>query len=190
MRQVIIIHGLPDKDEYYGGVWPSPSNSHWIPWIQKQLNKKDFSSQALEMPKPFFPNYEEWSDVFSQMKISHETILIGHSCGAGFLVRYLSENISISPKQVILVAPWIDTDNYLRDQENTFFDFKIDSDISNRTEVHIMVSSDDDQYIHDSVDSINSSISRIIMHKFTDKGHFTEPGLGSKEFPELLEILT
>lgn len=189
MKQVIIIHGLPDKEEYYGDEWPSPSNAHWIPWIQKQLNKKDIISQALEMPKPYFPDYQEWSEVFSQMKISTETILVGHSCGAGFLVRYLSEHIDIFPGKVILIAPWIDTDNYLRDQGNMFFDFKFDSNISNRTELHIMISSDDEQYIHDSVEQINSEIPGIIMHKFTDKGHFTEPDLGTKEFPELLQIL-
>lgn len=189
MKQVIIIHGLTDEEEFYSDGYLSPSNAHWIPWVQKQLNKKDVLSQALEMPKPYFPDYKDWSEVFSQIKISKETILIGHSCGAGFLVRYLSEHPEIIPEKVILIAPWIDTDNYLRDQGNTFFDFNINSSISHRTKVHIMISSDDEQYIHDSVKIITTEISGISMHEFSDKGHFTEPDLKGKEFPELLEVL-
>jgi len=189
MKQVIIIHGLPDEEEFYGDVWPSPSNAHWIPWIQKQLNKKDITSQALEMPKPYFPDYKEWSDVFSQMKISNETVLVGHSCGAGFLLRYLSENSSVNPKRVVLVAPWTDMESYLRDQGNDFFDFELGKELGNRTEVHVFISSDDDRSMLDTVNKLKAEVQNIIYHEFTDKGHFTEPDLGTKEFPELLEIL-
>lgn len=191
MKQVIIIHGLPSKEEFYDSRYPSPSNSHWIPWIQKQLNKQNILSQALEMPEPYFPDYQKWSEVFSQMKISNETILVGHSCGAGFLVRYLSEHLKVTPKKVILVAPWIDpgNDNYLRSQGNNFFDFSMDKNLAKRSEVHIIFSTDDEKYILESVEEIKSEISGIHYHEFTNKGHFTEPDLGSKEFPELVELI-
>jgi predicted alpha/beta hydrolase family esterase len=189
MKQTIIIHGLPDKEEFYGDEHPSPSNAHWIPWIQKQLNKKDITSQALEMPKPYFPDYQEWSDVFSQMKISNETILVGHSCGGGFLLRYLSENSEIKPKRIVLIVPWIDLEKYLGDQGNGFFDFELDKDLGNRTEIHVFISSDDNQNIINTVDKIKSEIPNVIYHEFTDKKHFTKRHLGTEEFPELLEAL-
>jgi predicted alpha/beta hydrolase family esterase len=189
MKQVIIIHGLPDEEEFYGNEHPSPSNAHWIPWLQKQLNKKDMLSQALEMPKPYFPNYKDWADVFSQMKISNETILIGHSCGAGFLMKYLSEHSNVNPKQVVLIAPWMDAENYLGEQGNNFFDFELDKNLGNKSEVHVFISSDDEDSILDAVKKIRTEMPNVVYHEFTDKKHFTKNHLGIEEFPELLEVL-
>jgi len=44
------------------------------------------------MPEPYSPDYAKWCSVFKQFVIDSDTQLIGHSCGAGFLLRYLSEN--------------------------------------------------------------------------------------------------
>lgn len=184
MKQVIIIHGLPGKEEYYGDEWLSPSNAHWIPWIQKQLNKKDIISQALEMPKPYDPIYSEWIEVFEQMKISNETTLIGHSCGGGFLLRYLSEHSNVKPGKVILVAPWLDTGNELT---TDFFKFEFDKELSNRTQLHIFVSSDDTENL-DSFKIVKRNLPNAIYHEFTDKGHFDGHG-PEKSIPELLEVL-
>lgn len=189
MKQTIIIHGMPDKEEYYSYDKPSSSNKHWFPWLQKELAVRDEISQALEMPKPYFPIYKDYCEVFEQMKISKETTLIGHSCGAGFLLRYLSEHSNVKPKQVILVAPWIDTGNYLRDQGGTFFDFEMDRELGNRTRIHVFISSDDDRPMLNTVNKIKVEISNINYHEFTDKGHFTKTDLGTEKFPELLEVI-
>ncbi len=189
MKQTIIIHGMPDKEEYYSYTKPSSSNKHWLPWLQKELAVRDEISQALEMPKPYFPIYKDYVEVFEQMKISNETTLIGHSCGAGFLIRYLSENPNIKPKRVVLVAPWIDLENYLRDQGGTFFDFELDKDLGTRIETHVFISSDDDQAMLDTVNKLKLEVPNIIYHEFTDKGHFTKGDLGTEEFPELLKVL-
>jgi hypothetical protein len=52
-----------------------------------------------------------------------------------------------------------------------------------------MYSSDDNESILDSVKLIREKIPNINVIEFSDKGHFTEPDLKSKEFPELLEII-
>lgn len=189
MKQTIIIHGMPGKEEYFGSDMPSPSNAHWIPWVQKELSKKNEISQALEMPKPYFPIYKDYREVFEQMKISNETTLIGHSCGAGFLIRYLSENANVKPKRVVLVAPWIDLERYLVDQGNNFFNFELDKELGNRLKVHVLISSDDDQAMLDTVNKLKAEVPHIMYHEFADKGHFTKGDLGTEEFPELLEIL-
>lgn len=191
MKQVILIHGMPDKEEVIGDVWPSPSNAHWLPWIQKQLTRKDIACQALEMPQSYDPVYEHWSDVLDQMSISNETILVGHSCGAGFLVRYFSERPSLAPKKIILVAPWIDTEGFLQEmnsQSLRFFDFTIDPCLHERTQIHCVYSTDDAETLG-SVMELQKSFPGMLMHTFADKGHFTEPDLGTKEFPELLDII-
>lgn len=192
MKQVILIHGLPSKEEVIvNDTMPSPSNAHWFPWIQKQLAKEDLLSQSLEMPHSYNPSYIDHSKVLEQMDISNETILVGHSCGGGFLVRYFSEHKELAPKKLILVAPWIDLEGYLKELDATsnFFDFEIDSTITTRTEVHCIYSTDDDKDILESVKKIEEKMPHIIMHKFTDKGHFIDSSLGTKEFPELLDLL-
>lgn len=102
MKQVILIHGLPKEKEVLGDTWPSPSNSHWFPWIQKQLTRQDILCQTLEMPKSYNPTYSDHERVLNQMEISDETILVGHSCGGGFLLRYFSEHKELTPKKLFL----------------------------------------------------------------------------------------
>ncbi|HEU5004853.1 MAG TPA: hypothetical protein VFT49_02075 [Candidatus Saccharimonadales bacterium] len=41
MKRAIILHGRPAKKDYYGDKWPSESNSHWLPWLQKQFMRRD-----------------------------------------------------------------------------------------------------------------------------------------------------
>lgn len=191
MKQVILIHGLPDKEEVINDVWPSPSNGHWFPWIQKQLTRLDILCQTLEMPRSYDPIYKEHEKVLNQMEISNDTTLVGHSCGGGFLLRYLSENKDIKPKKVILVAPWLDPENYLKElnPDSDYFNFTIDKDLIKRTPIVCMYSTDDEKFILDSVERIKSEIPEMKLEVFTDKGHFTEPDLGTKEFPELLEVI-
>lgn len=191
MKQVILIHGLPAKEEVLGDVWPSPSNAHWFPWIQKQLTRQDILCQALEMPRSYNPIYKDHERVLNQMEIGDDTILVGHSCGGGFLLRYLSEHKDLKPKKVILVAPWLDFEKYLKElnPDSDYFDFSVDTTISERTDLYCMYSTDDDDSILDSVKMIREKMSNMHLVEFSDKGHFTEPDLGSKEFPELLEII-
>lgn len=192
MKHVLLIHGLPNKDEVLGDVWPSPSNAHWFPWVQKQLTRQGILCQTLEMPRSYNPVYKEQERVLNQMEISEETTLVGHSCGGGFLIRYLSEHTDIKPKKVILVAPWLDLEHYLKElnPESDYFDFTIDAHLAERTQLVCMYSTDDDAFILNTVDTIKQEIPNVEYKVFSDKGHFTEPDLGTKEFPELLsEIL-
>ena len=188
MNQVILIHGAPEKEEYLGeGGWPSPSNAHWIPWVQTQLSYKEVLSQAPEMPQPYEPSYTKWCEVFEQFKISDETTLVGHSCGGGFLLRYLSEHPAITPKRVILVAPWLDPEPHELEEGNDFFHFEIDPTLTSRTDLHIMYSTDDYPPCVKSAEIIKNALPHITIHEFQSNGHFTEPDLGTKAFPELLE---
>jgi len=92
MRQVILIPGMPDEKDYKEDVWPAGSNAHWFAWVQKQLSRQDILCQSLEMPHPYNPTHKDHCFVMNQVTIHEETVLVGHSLGAGFLLRYLSEN--------------------------------------------------------------------------------------------------
>jgi uncharacterized protein len=184
MKRAIIIHGMPDKESYYGLEGDAESNCHWLPWLQKQLIVKDILAQTPEMPEPYTPNYEKWCSVFNQFVVDEETGLIGHSCGAGFLLRWLSENKQKVGK-VVLVAPWIDPTNELGD-DNSFFSFEIDPELAQRTNgVHVFNSSNDDDVIHQSVEQILQKLPTAQLIEIENKGHFTLSGMGTREFSEL-----
>jgi predicted alpha/beta hydrolase family esterase len=182
MKNTIIIHGAPEKSEYRDVNTPSPSNSIWIPWLQKHLALRDEISVALEMPRPYDGIYSEWVEVISSYKINSETVLIGHSCGAGFLLRYLSENQNLQPAKVIFIAPWLDPEPH--ELTTPFFDFKIDTTLAERTDLLIFMSSDDLEGCLKSFEIIKSELPNAHYYEFTDKDHFCTP-----ELPELLELL-
>jgi predicted alpha/beta hydrolase family esterase len=90
MKNAILVPGRPDKDEYYDPKYPTNSNNHWFPWLSKQLQINDIFAVAIEPPMPWQPRYEIWKKEFEKFDITPQTVLVGHSCGGGFLVRWLS----------------------------------------------------------------------------------------------------
>ena len=188
MKKAILLHGKPSKEEYYDSQYQALSNEHWFAWLQHQLLLKDILTQAPEMPTPYKPTYEMWLKTFEQFTIDIETILIGHSCGGGFLLKWLSL-ASQKIDKLVLVAPWIDPDNIEMD-DKTFFDFEIPDDLAKKAdEVHVLYSTDDAADILKTVEIIKQKVPAASFHKFENKGHFTFGDMQSREFPELLEII-
>lgn len=186
MKTAILIHGTCDEEEYFSDLYPSLSNSHWLPWLQKQLLIKGIFTQTPEMVDAYKPEYKKWKKEFERFDVNEESILVGHSCGGGFLLRWLTENKRQIDK-LILVAPWLDPD---RVKTTDFFEFEIDTELKNRIkEIHLFVSEDDDEDIHKSVDLILKVLPNIEIHKFKDKGHFTFGQMKTDKFPVLLETI-
>ena len=100
----IIIHGCPSNPEsdlerkarYY---------HHWIPWVKQKLTEKGIETATPLMPEPWKPDYLKFKKEIEKQKITDETILVGHSCGCAFLVRWLGET-KRRIKKLVLVAPW------------------------------------------------------------------------------------
>ena len=187
MKTAIILHGMPSKDEYFNPDSEAQSNKHWLPWIQRKLILNGILAQAIELPEPYEPVYDNWSQVFNQFKVDKDTILIGHSCGAGFLVRWLSEN-KINVGKVALVAPFLDPNK--NEVASDFFNFDIDPHFTERTAgTAIFYSSDDDEEILTSVSQIKEKLLNVKTMEFKDKGHFIYESMKGAEFPELAEWL-
>jgi predicted alpha/beta hydrolase family esterase len=183
MKTAVLIHGYNDESEYLDVSRPSPSNDHWFPWLQRQLQLNGILAQAPDMPGFYKPNYEEWKIMLERFDLNEVTILVGHSCGGGFLVRYLSEN-EVKVGKVVLVAPWLDPDKEI---DESFFDFEIDNNLVEKTSgITVMYSLDDMSSILRSIDIIKSKVNNIEWQEFEDKGHFVQSSLNSNEFPELL----
>lgn len=188
MKNAILIPGRPDEDEYYDPKYPSNSNNHWFPWLSKQLQMNEVFAVAIEVPRPWQPRYDVWKKEFERFDITPETVLIGHSCGGGFLVRWLSENKDKQVGKVALVAPWLNPENNPVSDTADFFEFEIDPDLVSRTAgVTIFNSTNDQETIQESVKIIRNKVKNVTYQEFHDHGHFVLEDMNTEEFPELLK---
>lgn len=187
MKNAIILHGLPSKEEYYSEKFPSSSNSHWFPWLQKHLIINDIKADTPEVPLAFDPQYESFVREVERFDINPSTILVGHSMGGGFWVRYLSEHPDIFVDKVVLVAPWLN----LNHEENiTFFDFEINPTIVDRVnEFIVFVSDDDHKDVQNSVAFLQERLPSATFKIFHSYGHFTLASMKTSAFPELLKAI-
>lgn len=181
---VIIVHGANDseKSAFEGG---RENTRHWFPWLKNELNKREIKVSSELYPKDWEPNYEEWKQIFERNDINESTILVGHSLGCGFILRWIAENKK-KVKKVILVAPYILDTPKLSGLRN-MVSFEFDSSLNDLWDELVVFSSEDDyDFILNSVKEINNKLKPKHL-SFKNKGHFTKGDMGKEEFPELLE---
>ncbi len=183
----IIIHGCPSNKETAMDFEKRTYDKHWIPWTRDQLNSKGIKTLTPMMPEPWAAVYEDFKTEFEKQEVNENTILIGHSCGCAFLVRWLGESKKKILK-LILVAPWKipKKDNKLK---QAFYNYPIDETIKERVKEIIMFTSDDEEddgkksleIFHQALDG------KIIELK--SHGHYTLNDMGTDEFPELIDVV-
>ena len=184
----IIVHGCPDEREKSMNPKTRTYDKHWMPWAKRELEKKRIKTSMPLMPEPWKPDYENWKKEFEKQNIDENTILIGHSCGCAFLVRWIGDTKKKIYK-LILVAPWKIPDEN-SEIKKKFYNYKIDSTIKNRVNKIIIFTADNEED--------DGKKSAEIFHKalngklieLKNKGHYTFHDMGDTEkFPELLEVI-
>lgn len=187
MKNVIIIHGCPSEEEKAMNSETRTYDKHWIPWIKEKLTQKGIKTETPLMPEPWHPEYEKFKTEFEKYPVDENTILIGHSCGCSFLVRWLGET-KIEIAKLILVAPWKINEDAPR-YELDFYKFPIDSTIAERVRDIVMFTSDNEE--NDGKKGLemfhNALGGKVINLK--GHGHYVLGHMGTEEFPELLEII-
>ncbi|MAG02615.1 hypothetical protein CMI42_04720 [Candidatus Pacearchaeota archaeon] len=177
----VIVHGCPDNEEDLS------YNKHWIPWIERELTSRNISVETPSMPKPWIPNYEDFKKEFEKYNVNENSVLVGHSCGCAFLVRWLGE-FEKRVKKLILVAPW--KLPYREDgSDKEFYSYEISSKVKDQVGEIIIFTSDNEVK--------DGKKSSEILHKalggkrieLENKGHYTLGDMGKEEFPELLETI-
>ena len=175
----IIIHGCTDNEQ------ETTYNKHWMPWLQKQLQAKNIPTSTPTFPEPWKPDYTKNKELFEKETIHEHTILIGHSCGAAFLVRWLGETKKII-KKLILVAPWTIPDPNNKEKE-TFYTYDIDTTIKERVHEIIMFTSDDEEEDgKKSIQLFHEQLGGKII-ELKEHGHYTLEDMKTEAFPELLQ---
>ena len=185
MKNCIILHGCPPNEESLMNFEEMISNKHWIPWLKNQLEEKGIEVSSPLMPEPWNAVYDSWKNEFEKLKIDGETILIGHSCGCAFLVRYLGDTKK-KVKKLILVAPWKIPDENNEMEEN-FYKYPINESIKSQVrETIIFTCNDEEEDGKESAKIFQKALNGKLI-ELKDQGHYDHGYMGTEEFPELLE---
>jgi uncharacterized protein len=183
----IIIHGCPTNKERMLSQEDRTYDKHWIPWLKRELISKGVETKTPLMPEPWKPSYEDWKKEMDELGVGEEDVLIGHSCGAGFLVRYLGD-MKVKVKKLILVAPAIIHSGSYKTLNN-LLKYDIDPDVKDLIgEIIIFASKDDTKGILESVKIFSKGL-EVEPTYLKEMGHFTREDMGTEKFPELLEAI-
>lgn len=159
-------------------------DKHWIPWTKRELEALGYRVETPLMPTPWIPDYRAFKESFEKNVISDGDILIGHSCGGSFLIRWLGET-KRTARKLILVAPWKIPDPGDSLQEE-YYGYEIDRSIPERVGAITMFTSDDEE--EEGKESIRM-FHEALGGKLIDlpkHGHYTLGDMGTEEFPELI----
>lgn len=147
-----------------------------------------------EVYMPTMPNkqnaqYEEWKLWFERYFefLRDNVVLVGHSLGGYFLIKYLTENaMPVTVRALILLAAPFENDDFGGEDGGDFqFDVTKHAGVSGQVgEIHILHSEDDPVVPYAHALKYHQSLETAHLHTFADKNHFIIP-----EFPELIELI-
>lgn len=187
MKSVLLLPGKPTRERYENPELPKPHEANWFPRIRDALAMRAIVTGVAVFPRPYDPIYEDWKEVVEMYGTDTDMSVVGHSAGAEFALRWLSENKTIRLRQLILVAPWTDASRKYGD----FSDYDLDLTLPNRIgRISIFHSTDDSDAIKSNVAYLKDALPAAHYKEFTKHGHFMiGNNMESAEFPELLEEL-
>lgn len=176
----IIIHGIYGNPE-----------ENWFPWLKQQLESRGFEVIAPKFPTPLNQTLESWLRVFAdyENKINEETVLIGHSLGAAFILNYL-ENTNKRIKAAFLAAGYHKLlDNKFYELNKTFVDKQFNWEkIKQSCNKFFVFASDNDPYIPLETNKELAANLNTELNIVANGGHLNKDA-GYGEFPLLLECI-
>lgn len=191
-KQIIVIHGgdtFETYDKYLSFLRDYEINieryktnkNDWKPWLREKLGDE------FEVILPIMPNktnavFSEWKLWFEKLIpfLNDGVILIGHSLGATFLAKYLSENkFSKKISGVLLVGAV-----YNKDCEGyPLASFSLPSNLDLQTDNIFLYHSEDDPVVpFSALRDYKKALPQAVTRVFKDRQH-----LNQTEFPELAE---
>ncbi len=193
--QIVFIGGgdsFVSDEEFYDAL------RSWLynPYKPERKRWRDEMALALcsthEVIVPAMPNkqnadYIAWSIWFEKIipHLNNGDILMGHSLGGGFLLRYLTEyRLPVLISQLHLVAPVV-----VGGESAALREFSIDPStwsgfLSSMSGVHLWHSMDDAFAPFTESLTFKEIYPTAELHTFTDRGHFLVP-----EFPEIIACI-
>lgn len=193
MPQLILIHGgdpamdgvdfLEQLRRSEASLYKFLPKHDWKTDLDKRLGA-EFQVLAPRMPNKDSAHYEAWVIWFEKIFpfLDEEVILVGHSLGALFLVKYLAtHNLPCRVRALVLTGT-------PSSQTPGLGDFALGEDIGSIVdkvaEIHLFHSQDDPVVPYSALQDYASAWPRAHIHSFKDRGHFNQD-----EFPELLNLI-
>ena len=134
------------------------------------------------MPNKFNARFEEWKIWFEKFIpfLKDGVVFIGHSLGASFIAKYLSENkFPKKVRAVMLVAGVYDKDS----EGYSLLSFALPEKLDLQNENTMIYHSKDDSVVpFSALENFSRALPQAKTRVFEDRGHLNMP-----EFPELLE---
>lgn len=181
------------KENYFliHGSYGNPYKN-WIPWLKKQLSKRQLNCIVPSFPTPYKQDYESWSMILKAYLeigyITEDTTFVTHSLGGIFLVKFLIDN-EIKVKKIITIAGFNNLE--FADDMNLYKSFYMNdriSDIRLYSSEIISIYSDNDPYVQKRAAEQFADDIRAQKVLIKEAGHFNEK-YGYTEFRELLKYL-
>lgn len=194
-KQILLIKGgdsFKNKEDFYSYLINQEISLIKYPDIWSDLLKKDlgddFDVIIPNMPSKYEADYIAWKIWFERYLelIGYELILIGHSLGGTFLLKYLSEN-KINKKliKLLLVAPWvIDSDELSKLYSFEFNINNLDKILEVCSDIHLWQSKDDTIVPINNGNLIKEKLPELNYHILDDRGHFIQ-----EKFPEIVKMI-
>jgi len=183
MKNCIIIHGGPLTD--------TPENPHtlhtlyWHPWTATELDTYNIKTHIPAMPNPWNPKYDEYKKVMDNLPVTEDSVLVGHSRGVAFLLRWLGDTKQTVQK-LIMVAPNLRTDS--ADLElQSFYDFDIDASIKELATERVVFTSENDDLENIESAKLLADVLGCKVINLPQHGHFITQEMGTTEFPDLIK---
>ena len=191
-QQVFVIHGgtaFDTYEEYFNYLQNKEVSLEKLLGRDWKMNLQDNLGSDYEVFLPKMPNsqnaiYKEWCVWFEKFLplLDDRVIFVGHSLGAVFLAKYLSENtVTKKVKATLLVAPPFGTD-----EGRVLPQFSIVTSLeklgAQGGKVIIFHSKDDPVVDFSELKEYQDRLLSLESKVFEDRGHFN-----MEKFPEIIE---
>jgi len=192
-KQAILIHGGSTFDSYKDYLTflrglkidlNRYRRTKWSDSLRDDLGNR-FDVLLPKMPNPMNAKYDEWRILFKKIALllDNNVILIGHSLGAIFLAKYLSENKF--PKKILatfLVSPPYDN----KGMNESLGDFVLPKSLDRLNKqggkIFIYQSKDDPVVPYSHLGKYKKALPNAIIREFKKRGYFDQ-----LKFPELIK---
>lgn len=188
---VILLHGQDSKKKLDR---TTPQNEdHWFEWLKTELEKHNFKVDNPLIPHNWEKGFDGWEAEIDKIEITSNTILVGHSSGTAFWIKWLQKHKKLV-KALFLIAPFKinpgETKKFtpsIIDLGTFDFDPILPSLIKNGT---VIFTSENDRYreFHHLPEFKTALNAKIIP--LPNRGHFDLKDFPqNNQFPELLDAI-
>jgi predicted alpha/beta hydrolase family esterase len=181
MKKAFIFHGTGASRE-----------DHWFPWLEEKLQNEGVEVSRPDFPTPEGQELDDWLKVLDEqdIEIDGETVLIGHSLGAVFILNILNRR-DADIEAAYLVSAWTGLlpDERFNEWNSTFQDqdFDFEKIRSRCGDFHQFHSASDPYVPLEKAGELAADLGSN-LHLVADAAHFNTDS-GYTEFPELLDLL-